>query len=293
MKKIGFIGLGAMGLPMSKNVVKKSGCKVMGFDVVQKQMDSFKEAGGIPVTDSKEIYHNCDVIILSLPTHAIICKTIEQAVAEGKPGDIIIDTSSTAPDIVLDLNKKVKDAGMFLIDAPVSGGNPMAIAGTLAIMAGGDKEAYERAEPIIKCMGTPVYMGESASGSMTKLVNNLIGGAILVAYAEGYAFAAKAGVDLQKTFEATRSGFLGGTLYDNKIPKLVSRDYEPGARVAVHRKDIINAKQYAHKLGIDLPLTDVVLQVMDWMLDNGHIDEDQIAMVKYYEDKMHVKMGKE
>jgi 2-hydroxy-3-oxopropionate reductase len=293
MKNIGFVGLGVMGLPMAKNVVKKSGCKVMGFDVVQKQMDSFKEAGGIPITDPKEIYRNCDVIILSLPTHTIICKTIEQAIVEGEPGNIIIDTSSTAPDIVLELNEKVKDAGMFLLDTPVSGGNPMAIAGTLAIMVGGDKEAYEKVESIIKCMGTPVYMGGSASGSMTKLVNNLIGGAILVAYAEGYAFAAKAGVDLQKTFEATRSGFLGGALYDNKIPKLISRDYEPGARIAVHRKDIINAKQYAHKLGVDLPMTDMVLHVMDWMLDNGHIDEDQVAMVKYYEDKMGVKVGKE
>lgn len=114
----------------------------------------------------------------------------------------------------------------------------------------------------------------------------MIGGAILVAIAEGYAFAAKAGIDLQTTFEATRCGFAGGPMYENKVPKLIKRDYEPGARVAVHRKDIVNAKHYAHKMGVDTPLTDVVLHVMDWMQDNGHIDEDQIAMVKYYEDKM-------
>lgn len=114
-----------------------------------------------------------------------------------------------------------------------------------------------------------------------------------MAIAEGYAFAAKAGIDLQTTFDATRGGFAGGPLYDNKVPKLILRDYEPGARIAVHRKDILNAKHYAHKLGIDLPMTDVVLHVMDWMADNGHIDEDQIAMVKYYEDKMDVTVGKE
>ena len=101
----------------------------------------------------------------------------------------------------------------------------------------------------------------------------------------------KHGIDLQTTFEATRGGFAGGPLYDNKIPKLIHRDYEPGARVAVHRKDILNAKHYAHHLGVDTPMTDVVLQVMDWMNDNGHIDEDQIAMVKYYEDKMGVTVG--
>ena len=122
-------------------------------------------------------------------------------------------------------------------------------------------------------------------------MNNLIGGAILTAYAEGYAFAAKAGIDLQTTFEATRTGFLAGPCYENKIPKIIRRDYEPGARVAVHRKDILNAKAYAHKLGVDLPMTDVVLRVMDWMNDNGHIDEDQAALVKYYEEKMDVQVG--
>ena len=124
-----------------------------------------------------------------------------------------------------------------------------------------------------------------------KLVNNLIGGAELVAMCEGYAFAAKAGIDLQTTFEATRCGFVGGPMYDNKVPKIIHRDYEPGARIAVHRKDILNAKHYAHKLGVDLPMTDVVLHVMDWMNDNGHIDDDQAAMVKYYEEKMGVTVG--
>lgn len=292
-RRIGFIGMGAMGLPMAKNVVNKSGCKVMGFDVIEKQVASFKEAGGIPVAEVAEICQECDIIIVSLPTHAIIRSTIEQAIRLGKSGNIIVDTSSTAPDIILELNQKAAEAGMFLLDAPVSGGNPMAIAGTLAIMVGGDKDAFESAESIIRCMGKPIYTGGSASGSTTKLINNLIGGVVLLAIAEGYAFAQKAGVDLQTTFEATRSGFLGGAAYENKVPKIIHRDYEPGARVAVHRKDIVNAKQYAHTLGVDLPLTDVVLHVMDWMTDNGYANEDQMAMVKYYEDKMGIQVGKE
>jgi len=187
----------------------------------------------------------------------------------------------------------VKAAGMSLLDSPVSGGNPMAQAGTLAIMTGGDKEAFEAVKPILSCMGTPVYTGETGSGDVTKLVNNLIAGAILAAIAEGYAFAAKAGIDLQTTFDATRCGFAGGPMYDNKVPKIIRRDYTPGARVAVHRKDILNAKHYAHKLGVDLPVADVVLRVMDWMNDNGHINEDQAAMVKYFEDKMDVTVGRE
>ena len=289
--KIGFLGMGVMGLPMAKNLVAKSGCEILGYDVVEKQRIALAEAGGTAVDDPMEIYNNCELILQLLPTHAIIRDSVEKAVKYGKPGRIIVDLSSTAPDIIQELYALAKEAGMHLLDSPISGGNPMAIAGTLAIMTGGDKEAFEKVEPILKCMGNPVYVGGCASGSVTKLVNNMVAGAYLVAIAEGYAFAAKAGIDLQTTFDATRGGFAGGPLYDDKVPKLIHRDYEPGARVAVHRKDILNAKHYAHRLGVDTPMTDVVLQVMDWMNDNGHIDEDQIAMVKYYEDKMDVKAG--
>lgn len=115
---------------------------------------------------------------------------------------------------------------------------------------------------------------------------------MLAAMAEGYSFAAKAGLDMEVLFNATRNGFIGGPMYENKIPKLIERDFEPGARIAVHRKDIINAKQLAHELSIDLPITDVILHVMDWMDDNGMINMDQIAMVKYYEKKMDTLVAK-
>ena len=289
--RIGFLGLGVKGLPMAKNVVKKSGCPVLGYDVAASRMAEFQEAGGIPTPDPVDIYKSCDVILQILPTHEIIHNSVRQAIRYGKPGNIIVDLSSTAPDIVLEMDAETKEAGMFLLDSPVSGGNPMAEAGTLAIMTGGDRAAFDAVEPLLKTMGSPKYVGAAGSGSVTKLVNNMVAGAYLIAMAEGYAFAAKAGIDLQTTFEATRCGFAGGPLYENKIPKLIHRDYAPGARVAVHRKDIVNAKHYAHHLGVDTPMTDVVLQVMDWMQDNGHIDEDQIAMVKYYEEKMNVTVG--
>lgn len=291
MKKIGFLGLGVMGLPMAKNIIKGTSQAIMAFDVAEDRLKAIEEAGGIPVKDQDDIYRSCDIILQMLPTHPIIIHSVEQAIKLGKPGNIIIDCSSTAPDIIQDLYQKVKAAGMSLLDSPVSGGNPMAAAGTLAIMTGGDKEAFDEVKPILECMGNPVYTGKSGSGDVTKLVNNMIAGAMLTAIAEGYAFAAKAGIDLQTTFDATRCGFAGGPLYDNKVPMIIHRNYTPGARIAVHRKDIVNAKHYAHKLDIDTPMCDVTLQVMDWMKDNGHIDEDQAAMVKYYEDKMGVTVG--
>ena len=291
--KIGFLGLGVMCLPMAKNLIKKSGCEVLGFDVAQSRLDEFAAAGGTPVKEQTDIYKQCDIIMQILPTHAIIRKSVEDAVHYGKRGNIIIDLSSTAPDIIQDLYKTVREAGMYLLDSPISGGNPMAIAGTLAIMTGGDKEVFDSVKPLLECMGHPVYTGGSASGSITKLVNNMVAGAYLSAIAEGYAFAAKAGIDLQTTFDATRCGFAGGPLYDNKVPKIIHRDYEPGARIAVHLKDIHNAKHFAHKLGVDTPVTDITMQIMEWMGDNGYIDIDQAGMVKYFEAKMDVKVGSE
>ena len=162
--KIGFLGLGVMGLPMAKNVVKKCGCPVLGYDVAEARLAEFKDFGGEVTSDPDDIYRTCDVVMQILPTHPIIIHSVERAIELGKPGNIIIDLSSTAPDIVLDLHKKALDAGMFLLDCPVSGGNPMAIAGTLAMMAGGEKEAFEKAEPLLSCMGHPIYTGGSGSG---------------------------------------------------------------------------------------------------------------------------------
>ncbi len=144
--KVGFLGMGVMGLPMAKNLVKKAGCEILGFDVVEKQREAFAAAGGTAVSDAEEIYKTCDVIMQILPTHAIIRDSVEKAIRFGKPGRIIVDLSSTAPDIIQELYQDAKEAGMFLLDSPVSGGNPMAIAGTLAIMTGGDKEAFEQGQ---------------------------------------------------------------------------------------------------------------------------------------------------
>ena len=291
MRKIGFLGLGVMGLHMALNVDRKMDVEVVGFDVSEEQLRKYQAAGGTAAASVEELYRTCDVILQMLPTHEIIRHSVEEAIRLGQPGTVIVDLSSAAPDIILDLYRKAKEAGMYLLDSPVSGGNPMAEAGTLSIMTGGDRSAFDAVEPVLTCMWTAVYTGGPGSGDTTKLVNNMIGGAILVAIAEGYAFAAKAGIDLQTTFEATRGGFAGGPLYDNKVPKVLNRDFEPGARIAVHRKDILNAKHYAHKMDVDLPLTDVVLRVMDWMNDNGYINEDQAALVRYYEDKMQVTVG--
>jgi 2-hydroxy-3-oxopropionate reductase len=286
MKKIGFMGMGLMGFPMAVNIVKGLGEPILGFDVIEEKRDKFIENGGISTDNPMDVYAACDIIFTSLPNHAVITEVIEGAIKNCKPGTIIVDTSSTAPNIVKDLYEKAKAANIYLLDSPISGGEPGAKAGTLAVMTGGEKEIFDEVKHLLDMIGIPVYTGPSTTGSIAKLANNIIGGAYLVAMSEGYAFAAKAGIDPELLFNATKSGFIGGPMYENKIPKLVNRDFEPGARIAVHRKDIVNAKHLAHEMGVDLPMTDVVLHVMDWMDDNGMINEDQIAMVKYFEKKM-------
>ena len=156
MKKIGFLGLGVMGLSMALNVSKKKGVEVIGYDVSETQLHRYREMGGTVAASAEELYSTCDVLLQMLPTHAIIQHSVEEAIRLGRPGNIIVDLSSAAPDIILDLNKKAMNAGMFLLDSPVSGGNPMAIAGTLAIMVGGDKETFDSVKPILECMGNPV-----------------------------------------------------------------------------------------------------------------------------------------
>lgn len=285
MHKIGFLGLGVMGYHMALNVSRKAGVPVVGYDVSSSRLDQYESAGGTKAQSTDEIYSTCDVILQMLPTHETITSSIERAIQLGRRGTVIVDLSSAAPAIIRKLAGKVSEAGMFLLDSPVSGGNPMAEAGTLSIMTGGDEEAFIKVRQVLECMGSPVYTGPSGSGDTIKLINNMIGGAMLAAMAEGYALAERAGIDLETLFEATRGGFAGSPLYDNKIPKIIARDFEPGARVAVHHKDIVNALNFGEDVGLELPVTEQVYRIMHWMVENGYEDEDQAAMIRYYEQK--------
>lgn len=283
MKKIGFIGLGVMGYHMALNLSRKSGMPVTGFDISKNRLRMFEDAGGTAASSAEEIYSECGIILQMLPTHQTIEASVREAVRLGRPGNVIIDLSSADPSLIRKLDEEVRKAGMHLLDSPVSGGNPMAEAGTLSIMIGGEKAVFEQVKPLLECMGTPVYTGGSGSGDTVKLINNMIGGAMLASYAEAYSLAKKAGLDLNIVFEATKGGFVGGPLYENKVPKIIAGDYEPGARIAVHYKDIVNAMGFAAGMDMELPVTGRVYDIMKWMMDNGYADEDQAAMIRYYE----------
>lgn len=285
MERIGFIGLGVMGYHMALNVSRRSGLSVTGFDINADRLRMFEEAGGTAASDIDDIYRDCDVILQMLPTHETISMSVRRAIALSRPGTIIVDLSSADPFLIKELEAEARAAGLHLLDSPVSGGNPMAEAGTLSIMTGGEKDIFDEVYPVLSCMGTPVHTGQTGSGDTVKLVNNMIGGAILAAVAESYSMAERAGLDLNTVFEATKGGFAGGPLYDNKVPKIIARDFEPGARIAVHYKDIKNAMSFAESMGMELPVTAQVYNIMKWMTEAGYADEDQAALIRYYEQE--------
>ena len=289
MKKIGYLGLGVMGHGMTSNLIQKNDGPVYGYDPVEAARVRFQEAGGVPVEDPKELYRTCDIICMCLPTNALVKQTIDDIIHTARPGTIIVDMGSTSPYIIQELYQSAKEHGMHLLDSPVSGGKTGADAGTLVIMSGGDRETFEAAEPYLKMMGKPVtYMGPSGCGSMSKVANNMMVGIHLAAMGEAFAFAKKAGIDSRTLFEAIKGGFAQSAVMDLKIPCVLERNFDATARIAVHLKDVNNAMEMADHLHVELPMTKIVRDQMEWMKDNGMIDEDQCAMVKYYESAMSV-----
>ena len=262
MKTLGYLGLGVMGYGMTGNLIDKSGCDVYGYDPVPALRERFAARGGKALDDAKTLYETCDIIFMCLPTNAIV-KATTAAV----------------------------EKGFRLLDSPVSGGETGANGGTLVIMCGGEKEVFDEVRPYLLMMGkTATYMGPSGCGSTAKVANNMMVGIHLCAMGEAFAFAKKAGLDPQTLFDAIKGGFAQSAVMDGKVPKLLSRDFSASARIAVHLKDINNAMDVAAHLGVELPMTEIVKEQMDWMDARGMIDEDQCALAKYYEDAMGVEI---
>lgn len=291
MNKIGFIGMGIMGLPMAINLIKKGKQSVIGFDVVEEKRSIFKENGGMSTDNIEDIIENCNIIFLCLPTNELVKLSIQKVIDKKKNGTIIVDLSSTAPNVIRAMYSECKEAGIDLIDSPVSGGEIGAVDGTLAIMCGGDKEVFIKVEQLLHYIGTTVtYMGRTGCGSVAKLANNMIVGCNIGAVSEALAFAVKAGLDPETLFNAIKDGFAGSAVLNSKAPKIISRDFDASARIAVHQKDLKNAVQLAEELNVEIPLTNIILDYMNEMESYGKINEDHCAIAKIYEKRMDVEI---
>ena len=291
--KIGFIGLGIMGKPMAKNLMK-AGHELVVYDVIAANVDNVVAAGAQAGASSKDVAEQCSFIITLLPNSPHV-KTVvmgENGVLEGaQAGTVLVDMSSIAPLASQEIAAACGEKGVKMLDAPVSGGEPKAIDGTLAIMVGGDKELFDQVKDVLAVMGSSVvYCGTIGAGNTTKLANQIIVAANIAACAEAFILAKKAGVDPAVVFEAIKGGLAGSTVMNAKVPMMLERDFNPGFKIDLHIKDLNNAIDTGHGVGSPLPLTAQVMEMMQWLRKEKCGQDDHSALAKYYEYLAGVKI---
>mgnify|MGYP000471456574 CR=1 FL=1 len=286
MKKIGFIGLGIMGKPMCKNLLK-AGYPVVAYDIVTQALDEVVAAGAERGTSPKDVASRSEVVITMLPNSPHVREVAlgKDGIIEGaKPGTIFVDMSSIAPLVSKEISEKMKEKGIPMLDAPVSGGEPKAIDGTLSIMVGGPEEVFKEVEDILKVMGASVVLvGDIGSGNMTKLANQIIVGINIAAMSEAMVLAAKSGVDPEKVYQAIRGGLAGSAVLDAKVPLILQGNFKPGFRIELHIKDLMNALETAHEIGVPVPLTSQVMEIMQALKVDGKEKNDHGGLIQYYE----------
>lgn len=290
MKKIGFIGLGIMGKPMCKNLIK-AGYDLTVYDINQAAVEELAKQGALAVGSSREAAEGNDVIITMVPNSPQVKEAVlgAEGVLEGaKAGTIIVDMSSIDPIASREICEKVEVHGCYMIDAPVSGGEPKAIDGSLSIMCGGKKEIFDRVSDILGVMGSSVtYCGDIGAGNTTKLANQIIVAVNIAALSEALMLGKRAGVDPEAIYKAIRGGLAGSTVMDAKAPMILDGNFQPGFRIALHIKDLNNVIDAGHKVGAPLPLTASVMEMMQWLRAEGLDSLDHSAIVKYYEHLTH------
>jgi len=295
MSKIGFIGLGIMGKPMAKNLLK-AGYELVVYDINKQAVKDLVGVGAQEGFSPKDVAERTEIIITMLPNSPHVKEVIlgENGVLEGaKPGKIIVDMSSIAPLVSREIAAKVKEKGVEMLDAPVSGGEPKAIDGTLSIMVGGSSEVFEKVKDILLCMGSSaVLVGDIGSGNITKLANQIIVALNIAAMSEALVLATKAGVDPEKVYQAIRGGLAGSTVLDAKAPMVMQRNFNPGFRIELHIKDLMNALDTAHEIGVPAFLTAQVMEIMQALKVEGKEKQDHSSIIQFYEKLAGVEVKK-
>lgn len=282
--KIGMIGLGIMGKPMAKNLVK-AGYDLMVNDHHQENIDVVTAVGASQGTN-EEIGEQCDVVMTMVPNSPQVKDVMlgENGVgAHMKPGSIFVDMSSINPIASKEVAAELAKKGIEMVDAPVSGGEPKAIDGTLSFMCGGKQEVFDKVKPILEAMGSSVVLcGPIGAGNTTKLANQIIVACNIQALAEAMTLAKKAGVDPELVYNAIKGGLAGSTVMNAKAPMMIEGNDKPGFRIDLHIKDLNNALDCAHSVGAPLPMTAEVQEVFQWLHNNECGSDDHSSIIKYY-----------
>lgn len=292
-KKIGFIGLGIMGKPMAKNLLK-AGYELTVYDLNPAPLEEVAAAGAQRAASNREVAEKSELIITMLPNSPHVKEAVLGAggVLEGaKAGSILVDMSSIAPLVSQEISREVEKKGLIMFDAPVSGGEPKAIDGSLAIMVGGPEDSFSEIKEILAVMGSSVTrVGEIGSGNVTKLANQVIVALNIAAVSEAMVLATKAGVDPEAVFQAIRQGLAGSTVLDAKLPLILERNFQPGFRIELHIKDLLNALETGRAVGVPMPLSSQVMEIMQALKVAGKEQEDHGGLVQFFEELAQVKV---
>jgi len=283
MTNVTVIGLGIMGLPMAKNLVK-AGFAVTGFNRSQDKIDALVEAGGNGAGSIAESVKDADVIITMVPDSPDVEGVVsgpEGVFANAKSGALWIDASSIRPDVAARLSADAREAGLRPLDGPVSGGEQGAIDGVLSIMVGGEAADFEDAQPVLNAVGkTIVHVGPSGSGQTVKAANQLIVAVNIQALAEAVTFLEAYGVDTDAALKVLGGGLAGSKVLDQKGQKMLDRNFDPGFRLALHNKDLGIVTSAAREAGVVVPLGSAVAQLVSALVARGDGGLDHSGLFK-------------
>ena len=293
MADIGFIGLGIMGRPMVRNLMN-AGNSVTVYDIVGTAVEEMATEGATPASSSREVAEKNPLIITMVPDSADSEAAILGAngVLEGAAsGSVVIDMSSIAPASSQKIAAGCEAQGVDFLDAPVSGGEPGAISGTLAIMVGGKKGVYDKYVDVFAPMGSATFCGDYGAGNTTKLANQIMVAINIAAVGEALVLAKKAGLDPNVVFEAVKGGLAGSNVLNAKGPMMIEGNFNPGFRIRLHQKDLNNALQTARELSVPLPFTALAQQVIGSLMNEGKGDADHSAIANFIEDMAQTKIS--
>lgn len=293
--KIGLIGLGIMGKPMAKNMLKAGCTDLLVSDLNKAAVEEVVAAGAKAATNA-QIGEECDVVLTMLPNSPQVKAVMlgeDGVAAHMRPGTTFIDMSSINPVAAKEIAAVLAEKGIEMLDSPVSGGEPKAIDGTLSFMVGGKQEVFDAHKELLLTMGaSAVRCGEVGAGNTTKLANQIIVACNIRAVAEALTLAQKAGVEPEAVFQAIRGGLAGSTVMDAKAPMMIAGNDKPGFKMDLHIKDLNNVLDCAHAVGAPVPMTASVMEIMQWLHNNGKGQCDHSAIAQYYEHLTGIQIGR-
>jgi 2-hydroxy-3-oxopropionate reductase len=280
---------------MSRNLLK-AGHELVVYDIVQSAVDELVAAGAAKGESAADVAARSEVTITMLPDGPEVETAVTGpggVLGGALAGSIVVDMSSISPLVAQRVAAACAAKGVEFIDAPVSGGEPKAIEGTLAIMVGGKQDVFDKMEPILKTMGATVTLtGKVGAGNVTKLANQIMVAVNIAGMSEALALATKAGLDPEVVFNAVKAGLAGSTVLNVKAPMVYSRNFKPGFRIRLHQKDLRNALLAAESLKVSLPLTSTVQNMLIDLMNNGKGDLDHSAIVQVIEQASAVEVKK-